>query len=387
VQAALLPFYGSLAAPGSQPRMFDTDVFVLGGGPAGLAAAIAARRRGFRVTLADGDRPPIDKACGEGLMPDSLAAAGHLGIEIPHDAGFPFRGISFAGPANSVAAPFPQGTGRGIRRTVLHSLMVDAAASAGVEMLWGASVTGLKDHTVQMQAGSLSARWIVGADGGQSAARRWMGLANIRREARRFGFRRHYRIAPWSEYVEIHWSEGCQFYVTPVAADEVCLVLMSRDSHLRIDDALPRFPAIHERLRGIPATSPDRGSFAATRRLKQVARGHFALIGDASGTIDAITGEGLCLAFQQSLALAEAMEAGDLTSYEAAHARLSRMPVFMADFMLTMDRSSWIRRRALCALSARPDLFARLLAGHVGTLNLAEFARTAASLGWEIATA
>ena len=60
--------------------MFDADVFVLGGGPAGLAAAIAMRRTGLRVILADAARPPIDKACGEGLMPDSLAAARELGI-------------------------------------------------------------------------------------------------------------------------------------------------------------------------------------------------------------------------------------------------------------------------------------------------------------------
>ena len=50
----------------------STDVFAIGGGPAGLAAAIAARRRGFDVTLADSSVPPIDKACGEGVMPDGL---------------------------------------------------------------------------------------------------------------------------------------------------------------------------------------------------------------------------------------------------------------------------------------------------------------------------
>ena len=61
----------------------STDVFVIGGGPAGLAAAIAARQRGFRVIVADGMRPPIDKACGEGLMPDGLAALERLGIRVP----------------------------------------------------------------------------------------------------------------------------------------------------------------------------------------------------------------------------------------------------------------------------------------------------------------
>jgi len=58
----------------------ETDVFVIGGGPAGLAAAIAARRAGFDVVVADRSQPPIDKACGEGLMPDGLSALQRLGV-------------------------------------------------------------------------------------------------------------------------------------------------------------------------------------------------------------------------------------------------------------------------------------------------------------------
>ena len=186
--------------------MYDTDVFVLGGGPAGLAAAIAARQRGFTVTLADADRPPIDKACGEGLMPDSLAAAAKLGIQIPDDAGHPFRGIRFSGPLSQVEAPFPNGRGRGLRRTVLHPLLVETAAKAGVNMMWGTSVTGVDGHSIRTARETFTSRWIIGADGGQSIVRRWTGLGEISREANRFGFRRHYKIAPWAEYVEIHWG-------------------------------------------------------------------------------------------------------------------------------------------------------------------------------------
>ena len=365
--------------------MFDTDVFVLGGGPAGLAAAIGARRRGLNVILADACQPPIDKACGEGLMPDALDAASQLGIEIPAGMGFPFRGIRFSSPSHSVAAPFPQGDGRGIRRKLLHGLLVEAAATIGVRMLWGVSVTGIDGHTVQMQPGPVSARWIVGADGGQSSVRRWAGLSEVRHESLRFGFRSHYPMRPWSPYMELHWDEGCQFYVTPVAAGEVCLVLMSRDPQLRIEDALPRFPALYERLRGIRPSTSERGALAATRRFAQITRGHIALVGDASGTVDPITGEGVCLALRQSLVLAAALEAGDLNLYEREHARLVRRPVFMASLMLSMDRSAWLRRRTLNALSARPELFANLLAAHVGPLRLGQFAATAASLGWEIA--
>jgi flavin-dependent dehydrogenase len=366
---------------------FDTDVFIIGGGPAGLAAAIAARRRDFRVTVADALRPPIDKACGEGLMPDALTAAARLGVDIPAGAGYVFRGIRLVGPQDSVDGLFPEGEGLGIRRTVLHPILVEQASRAGVEMLWGEPVTGIAGDIVSLGARRFKASWIVGADSGRSLVRHWAALDGVRRGARRFGFRRHYHVAPWSDRVEIHWGDDCQFYVTPVSTREVCLVLMSRDQYLRIDDALPGFPRLRERLAQAPATTPERGQMASTCRLRSVARGNVALVGDASGTVDAITGEGLCLAFQQAAALADAIEAGDLGRYEAAHRRLARRPVFMADFMLTLDRRPRLQKRALAALASRPRLFTDLLATHVGKLSLPGLVKTGIALGWGIATA
>src|SRR5579884_1228240 len=154
------------------------DVFVAGGGPAGLASAIAARRRGFEVVVADGMRPPIDKACGEGLMPDALAAFGSLGITFPAEHSHPFRGIRFAcdgQPPTSVAANFPNGNGLGVRRTTLHALLVEQAERAGVELCWGATVRGLDGDRADTTHGLFRARWIVGADGAGSRVRQWSG--------------------------------------------------------------------------------------------------------------------------------------------------------------------------------------------------------------------
>ena len=72
-----------------------TDVFVVGGGPSGLAA-IAARQKGFDLTLADGAAPPIEKPCGEGVMPETITALHDLGIAIGPSDGVSFRGICFA---------------------------------------------------------------------------------------------------------------------------------------------------------------------------------------------------------------------------------------------------------------------------------------------------
>ena len=332
------------------------DVFVIGGGPVGLAAAIAARRKGFRVSLADGAGPCIDKACGEGLLPDGVAAAGALGLALPAAESFALRGIRFHGAGVSVAAEFPDGHGTGVRRTTLHRILVEEAERCGVDLHWNAPVAGLADIT---------ARWIVGADGIGSRVRAWAGLDRFIRDRRRYGFRLHFRTAPRTDYVEIYWGDGCQIYVTPVSPDEVCVALISRDPKVRVNEALRQFPALLSRLEGAPESSTERGSLTASRKLRRIARGNVALVGDASGSVDAITGEGLCLGFRQALALADALERGDLALYESAHRRLARRPGFMADFMLTLDRSRWLRGRALSALASHPDLFGSLLAMHV----------------------
>jgi menaquinone-9 beta-reductase len=357
--------------------MVNPDVFVIGGGPVGLATAIAARHKGFSVVLADGCEPPVDKACGEGVMPDGLAAAAQLGLQLPVRDSFPFRGIRFHGENVSVAADFPNGYGRGFRRTVLHRSLAEQAARCGVELRWGSTIGDL---------GGIQARWIVGADGSGSRVRSLAVLGACRRDTWRYGFRRHFQIAPWTDYVEIHWGEGCQMYVTPVAREEVGVAVISSDPKLRVDDGLRQFPALAARLSGAKESSVERGAVTASRQLRRVVRENVALIGDASGSVDAITGEGLCLGFHQALALADAMECGDLARYESAHRRLAVRPRFMADFMLTMDRRRGLRKRALPALASHPELFAGLLAMHVGAARPRDFAANFLALGWRMLT-
>src|SRR6266446_8514578 len=121
----------------------------------------------MRVRVVEGAHPPIDKACGEGLMPDALKALVELGVRVPEGVGGMFRGIRFVGGEISFEADFPSRRALAIRRPVLHQILADAAAEAGVELCWGTPVGEL---------GEVSARWIVGADGYNSRIRKWAGL-------------------------------------------------------------------------------------------------------------------------------------------------------------------------------------------------------------------
>src|SRR5438270_7674357 len=163
----------------------DPDVWVVGGGPAGLAAAIALRSEGFTVSLADCAVPPIDKACGEGLMPDTVAALHELGVTIPSGTGFRFRGIRFADGSSSVSGDFSNGPGIGLRRTALHELLVERAKEVGVSLLWGVKGTRLIDAGLAIASEVAAPRLIVGADGLNSRIREAAGLDEVRREVRR----------------------------------------------------------------------------------------------------------------------------------------------------------------------------------------------------------
>jgi flavin-dependent dehydrogenase len=111
-----------------------------------------------------------------------------------------------------------------------------------------------------------------------------------------------------------------------------------------------------------------------------------ALVGDASGSVDAITGEGLCLLFQQAVALAGALEAGDLSLYQAGHRRIGKRPEFMADLMLLLGGRGRLRRRAMRAFEGHPRLFARMLAMHVGELSRFDAFTNGLALGWHMLT-
>jgi menaquinone-9 beta-reductase len=341
-------------------------VCIVGGGPAGLATAIALRREDSHVTVVDCRVPPIDKACGEGLLPDGISALRELGIEIPDDVGFPFRGVRFADGRSSVCANFSTGTARGVRRTVLHELLIRHAVRQGVSIMWGAKQVRLANTGVTVNGRLIAADLVVGADGQNSNVRRQASLDRVLHETRRYGFRRHFRVAPLSSYMEVHWGPRSQIYVTPVARDEICVAVISRDSNLRLNQALGEFPELHERLRNAEPVGRELGGLSVSRRLHRVHSKNVVLVGDASGSVDAITGEGICLGAKQARALAVALKSGNVGAYQQLHRALMKRPQAMGSLMLMLERNGRLRQRVLAGLAQHPKIFESLLAFHVG---------------------
>ena len=356
------------------------EVLIVGAGPAGLACAIASARQGMQVEVIDGLRPSIDKACGEGLMPNSLEALAAFGFDLDRDFAevetHRLRGIRFLGGTASPArtstteAAFPSGAGLGIRRTLLHRILFDRATSLGVRFHWENSVQSVVPDAggtlVRTNRQSLRACYLIGADGPQSSVAAWAGLAKGSIHSRRIGLRQHFAVRPWTDFVEVYWGDHRQAYVTPVSSTEVCVAFIANEKIHSPAEALARFPELQRRLTKAPASDSPRGSITLGRKLRRVTSGNIALAGDASGSVDAVTGEGLALCFRQAAALSLALKSGDLSAYQRAHRQIQRMPTFMSRSLLLMDRSPRLRIRALRAFERRPKLFDDLLRTHIG---------------------
>jgi len=363
----------------------NADVVVVGAGPAGLTAAIAVARRGFHVEVIDAMKPPIDKACGEGLMPDSLATLATFGLDLnrdlPQTETALLRGIRFIGqPSASVPldsgrkiiaeASFHAGPGRGIRRTILHQLLLDRAVGLGVRFHWETVVQGLSQNNGVTQVRTnrlpLHARYLVGADGHQSRIAKWASLSRSTIHSSRIGLRQHYAIAPWTDFVEVYWSNRGQAYVTPISPDQVCVAFISNRKFSASASALAHFPELARHLASATTTGPPRGSITLCSSLDRVISGSVALVGDASGSVDAITGEGMALCFRQAAALALALRSDDPAAYQIAHRNIQRLPRLMSRSLLLMGRSPRLRNRVLSTFEHNPALFARILQVHVG---------------------
>jgi flavin-dependent dehydrogenase len=300
-------------------------------------------RRGLRVVLYDKSRFPRPKACGEGVLPQGVAALGEMGLTPPGVRVRGFRIVSRGGLA--VEGDFPEGHGLAIRREAFDAWLLGEARAAGVEVREGEP---LPDPA--------PARRVIAADGLHSR----FGDGRPDRPAR-IGFSTHVRGLDVGDRVEIRFRDEGEMYLAPGPSDTLVAVLGRADRlrGQRGEDVVARF------LGGVPElTTPVLGMGPLGRRVRDLLPGGVVLTGDAAGAPDPITGEGMSLALRSALKLADAIVRDDLDDYAAWRLREgARSRTFGRRLIALAPFSDRVVRR----LAARPARMRRLMAAACAT--------------------
>lgn len=327
------------------------DLLVAGGGPAGLATAIHAARAGLEVVVVERRHGPVDKACGEGLMPHALTQLGVLGADPP---GMPFHGITYLDGRRRVTGRFRCGPGRGVRRTSLHASLLEAATAAGVRIEHG-EVGAVSQDTSSVRCDGFRARYLAAADGLHSPIRASLGLARPSGGTRRWGIRRHHVMTPWSDCVEVYWSNDAEAYVTPVAEDCVGVAILTTRRG-GFSQHLEAFPALKDRIDS-HAHGPDRAAGPLRQRVRNRTAGRVLLVGDAAGYVDALTGEGLGISFSAAELLVKCIVTGRPADYDRQWRRMSRRYRLLTAGVLHASASPLLRSRIMPAANVFPGIF------------------------------
>lgn len=373
------------------------DVLISGGGLAGSALAILLGRRGLSVELFERGQFPKEKPCGEALMPAGVAVLNRLGVA-EAVGGTPFYGVRYHVRNQIVEGRFPVIAGLpvfgcGQRRKHLDQVLFHTAADVpGVTAHTGARVDApLRENGrvvgLLVNGEPHRARLIVAADGAHSRLRRLMGL-NIPARRKRLGMRAHFRLAPGQDHrpwVDIFLGPGHELYVTPLPERELLVVALADGRRFDgpVGCSFQRWvfaqPELARHLEGAEQVTPHLATSPVTERACTGVAPGFALLGDAAGSLDPITGGGMAQALMSAELLARYApeRLGSDDSWLWAFERARR--AFLLDYRILTKMVLWmtdhpqIGEPLLFFLKAVPAFFSHLIGVSGGVRRLVAF--------------
>ncbi|MEA2465351.1 MAG: hypothetical protein QOJ98_3098 [Acidobacteriota bacterium] len=355
----------------------EVDVAIIGAGPAGSTLAALLAQRGARVALFDRDTFPRDKLCGEFLSYDALPILQPLGVldAIDHAGAPRIERCRVVGSKRTYEFALPHAA-RGVSRLFLDDLLIRTAATAGAMRHDGTTVTSLQD---------VNAKVTVGAWGRWGRFDQQLDRAFVRdRSHRNFGFKRHYR-GTQTNTIELYSFARGYLGVNSVEGGITNICGLVHASRLaghkgRWDSFVETIRAEEPRLETLysqhePAQEHYLSSEPVIFRARSAVEGGVFMIGDASGVIDPLTGNGMAMAIQSALLAAPVL----LRLLESPARRTELEIEYRARHRAFFaKRIAWSRRVAL--LLSRPRLLdlslAALRTPRIGELFLA---RTRAS--------
>ncbi|MCB9878597.1 MAG: NAD(P)/FAD-dependent oxidoreductase [Planctomycetes bacterium] len=314
------------------------DVLIVGAGPAGSALARQLALAGLDVVLADKKAFPRFKPCGEFLSPQCQPLLERLGLgELLSDLGaHRVRGMRLHAGAAAADGAFRALVGRpapdhgfGVRREQFDHALVRAAQAAGARFLpqhafaellrdESGRVDGVRFDLPDGDAVTWHARYTIGADGVHSRVAHALGVQQPIRWLQQVALVAHFRGVPRREAAEVHLLHSGFFAATTVDDDlfGVNLLLPRAELTARttpdwdsfVAERLAAAPRLADRLRGAERVARWRGigPLAFTTSAQTVPGG--ALVGDAAGYVDPLTGEGIYFALFGARALGDALE-------------------------------------------------------------------------------